>query len=254
MSVGTGELQDHENHFKNLGVIYSDEEPDKINSLPDSADHRVVDLKILKAKKELGDKAKISIIMPPCIWGIGESPFNKHSQQVVAHEKAALKSGVVPCVGDGAHYWSYVHIKDLVPGYITILVRLTLFFLYPCSWQSRNTCSLPLHPTQISITLTTSASPSNSHGSKLLKSSKSSYQVSTPYAQPKDQASSKMLLYQPCLLNLALVLSDFASWVGSQSGTRRTSSLRLEESWRCSKHRARRATRGRTSSKATELL
>ena len=120
--TGTGELQDHTNHFKDLGVIYSDEEPSKIDALPDSADHRVVDLNILKAKKELGDKAKISIILPPCIWGIGTSPFNKHSQQVVAHEKVALKSGVVPCVGDGAHYWSYIHIKDLVPGYITILV------------------------------------------------------------------------------------------------------------------------------------
>jgi len=121
---GTGTLQDHSKHFQDTGVIYSDDDPDHINTLPDSADHRNVDLKILKARQELKGKAKISIMLPPCIFGLGSGPFNKLSQQVIAHEKGALNAGVVPCIHDGPHTWSYVHNKDLIQGYITLLKHM----------------------------------------------------------------------------------------------------------------------------------
>lgn len=49
--------------------IYSDEKPDEIDALPDSAPHRNVDLEILKVRKEIGKKAKIAIMTPPLIYG-----------------------------------------------------------------------------------------------------------------------------------------------------------------------------------------
>lgn len=51
-------------------TIYKDDDAETIDAaLPDSAPHRNIDLVILKAKKELGDKAKIVIFIPPLIYG-----------------------------------------------------------------------------------------------------------------------------------------------------------------------------------------
>jgi len=86
---GTGELMDHSQEYKDTGVVFSDDNPAQIDALPDHADHRNVDLKILKARQELKGKAKISIILPPCIFGVGAGPFNKLSQQVIALETSA---------------------------------------------------------------------------------------------------------------------------------------------------------------------
>ena len=47
--------------------IYHDNVASEINSVPDSAPHRPIDLAIIKAQKELGNKAKIAIMIPPTI-------------------------------------------------------------------------------------------------------------------------------------------------------------------------------------------
>lgn len=43
--------------------IYYDSKPEDIDALPDSAPHREIDLAIVKASKELGDKAKLAIMI-----------------------------------------------------------------------------------------------------------------------------------------------------------------------------------------------
>lgn len=48
--------------YKN-GKIYYDHKPEDIDALPDDAPHRPIDLEIVKTVKELGDKAKIAIMI-----------------------------------------------------------------------------------------------------------------------------------------------------------------------------------------------
>lgn len=49
--------------------MYYDDKPEEIDALADDAPHRPIDLAILKVKKELGEKAKIAIMIPPLIYG-----------------------------------------------------------------------------------------------------------------------------------------------------------------------------------------
>lgn len=48
---------------------YHDDKMEEIDSVPDDAPHRPIDLAIVKAHKELGSKAKIAIMIPPLIYG-----------------------------------------------------------------------------------------------------------------------------------------------------------------------------------------
>ena len=51
-------------HGSYLGEkIYHDDEPDEINSISDDAWHRSIDLTIVNAAKEIGDKAKLAIML-----------------------------------------------------------------------------------------------------------------------------------------------------------------------------------------------
>lgn len=66
---GTSLLNDNaEGGFKS-DKIYHDDKQEEIDSLGNDAPHRDVDLTILKARKELGEKAKIAIMIPPLIYG-----------------------------------------------------------------------------------------------------------------------------------------------------------------------------------------
>lgn len=49
--------------------IYHDNVPGEVDSVPDNAPHREIDLAITKAQKELVGKAKIAIMIPPLIYG-----------------------------------------------------------------------------------------------------------------------------------------------------------------------------------------
>lgn len=53
---------------------YSDESRHDIDSVPDDAPHREIDLAIVKAQVELGEKAKLAIMIPPLIYGCRLSP------------------------------------------------------------------------------------------------------------------------------------------------------------------------------------
>ncbi|KAK5214174.1 hypothetical protein LTR41_000366 [Exophiala xenobiotica] len=100
--------------------IYSDDKPEDIDALPDTASHRLIDLAILKARKELGTKAKLSIMIPPLIYGVNQK-YKRLSIQVPTLARFALKHGYAGQVGKGASIWSTVHVLDLARGYITLL-------------------------------------------------------------------------------------------------------------------------------------
>ncbi|KAH8179498.1 NAD(P)H-binding domain-containing protein [Sarocladium implicatum] len=100
--------------------IWDDEVPGDIDALPDSAHHRVVDLAILQAAKELGTHAKFAIMIPPVIYGVGDHS-KRLSIQGPTMVRFALKYGYAAQIGQGLSKWSQVHIKDLARGYIAIL-------------------------------------------------------------------------------------------------------------------------------------
>ena len=66
---GTSVLDDGAlNQFKS-DKVYHDDVRSEVDSVPDDAPHREIDLAIVKAQKELGEKAKIAIMIPPLIYG-----------------------------------------------------------------------------------------------------------------------------------------------------------------------------------------
>jgi len=68
---GTSVLDDNARGSLKSEKIYYDDVQSEIDSVPDNAPHRKIDLAIVKAKNsELQkDKAKISIMIPPLIYG-----------------------------------------------------------------------------------------------------------------------------------------------------------------------------------------
>lgn len=117
---GTSELSDDaEGEFKG-DKIFSDTNPEDIDALPDSASHREIDLAILKARKRLGNKAKVAIILPPLIYGVG-SRSKRLSIQLPTLTRFALKHGYAAHVGKGLAVWSQVHVGDIARAYITLL-------------------------------------------------------------------------------------------------------------------------------------
>lgn len=66
---GTSVLDDKSDGQFKTDTIYTDETRDGMDSVPDDAPHREVDLTIVKAQVELGEKAKMAIMCPPLIYG-----------------------------------------------------------------------------------------------------------------------------------------------------------------------------------------
>lgn len=100
--------------------IYSDDKPEDIDALPDTAPHRDVDLAIVKAQKKLGSDARITIMIPPLIYGANPK-YKRLSIQLPYLTRFALKRGYAGHVGKGASVWSQIHVFDLARGYITLL-------------------------------------------------------------------------------------------------------------------------------------
>ena len=100
--------------------IYEDDKPETIDSIADDAPHRLIDLAILsKYRSELGAKAKLSIVLPPVIYGSNNA--NLLSIQVPTMTRFAIKHGFAGYAGKGKAVWGHVHVSDLARGYLTIL-------------------------------------------------------------------------------------------------------------------------------------
>lgn len=117
---GTSFLSDDSKSGYMTEAVYHDSNPEELDALPDSASHRLIDLEILKARKELKDKAKIFIVLPPLIFGCIES-HGRLSIQVPTMARFALKHKYPGHVGAGKGVWSTVHVADLARAYLLIL-------------------------------------------------------------------------------------------------------------------------------------
>jgi len=100
--------------------IYYDNVRQDIDSLPETAPHRKIDLAILKAQQDLGDQAKMAIMIPPLIYGW--VPQHKRlSIQIPTLTRFAVKHGFAGHVGKGLSVESQIHVVDLARAYVTLL-------------------------------------------------------------------------------------------------------------------------------------
>lgn len=66
---GTSVLDDGAAGAKKSDKVYHDDVRSEVDAVPDDAPHREIDLAIVRAQRELGEKAKIAIMIPPLIYG-----------------------------------------------------------------------------------------------------------------------------------------------------------------------------------------
>ncbi|KAI1270406.1 hypothetical protein F5Y18DRAFT_12538 [Xylariaceae sp. FL1019] len=120
---GTSVLNDNARGKFKSDKVYSDATPDDIDSVPDDAPHRAIDLKITAIRRDLGPKSKIAIMVPPTIYGI--NPAHKRlSIQFPTITRYALKHGFAGHIGDGLPVESNVHVLDLARAYVILLHHL----------------------------------------------------------------------------------------------------------------------------------
>ncbi|KAF7538567.1 hypothetical protein G7054_g2779 [Neopestalotiopsis clavispora] len=118
---GTSVLDDGCHGSKKSDRIYYDNLRSDIDSVPDGAPHREIDLAILRRQKEvLGDRAKLAIMIPPLIYGF--NPDHKRlTIQIPTLTRFALKHGYAGYVGEGLPVESNIHVKDLARAYRILL-------------------------------------------------------------------------------------------------------------------------------------
>ncbi|KAL3418239.1 hypothetical protein PVAG01_09955 [Phlyctema vagabunda] len=100
--------------------VFDDEYPEAIDALKDDAPHRMSDLLIVRGNKRFGTAAKLAIMIPPVIYGVGTLE-ERLSIQLPTLTRFALKHGYAGYVGAGLPVWAEVHVKDLATGYMTLL-------------------------------------------------------------------------------------------------------------------------------------
>lgn len=116
---GCSAITDGSNGDHASDTVYQDDKPETIDSIADDAPHRAIDLAILKSRSELGAKAKISIVLPPIIYGVGKG--NRLSIQIPTMARFAIKHGYAGYAGGGKAVWGQIHVADLARGYLAIL-------------------------------------------------------------------------------------------------------------------------------------
>lgn len=103
--------------------MYSDSAPNDIDALPDSAFHRKIDLAIVHASKELGEKAKLVIMIPTEIYGVNRF-HRRQSIRIPTITRFALLKGFAGHVGKGEAIESQIHVMDLARAYVVLLHHL----------------------------------------------------------------------------------------------------------------------------------
>ena len=118
---GTSELVDNSKGMYASEKIYTDKDPEDIDTnVPDTAPHREIDLAILKGRKEIGTKAKMIIILPPLVYGVGNR-IKRLTIQLPTMTRFAVKHGYAPVIGEGLSIRCNIHVQDLVRAYMVIL-------------------------------------------------------------------------------------------------------------------------------------
>ncbi|KAL9108759.1 MAG: hypothetical protein Q9227_006555 [Pyrenula ochraceoflavens] len=117
---GTSVLDDGSKSEFKTEKVYNDSDPKQIDSLPDDAPHRPIDLAIVRAQKKIGEAAKIAIMIPPEIYGFS----HKHKRLTIQFPtiaRFALKHGWAGHVGKGLGVESQINVMDLARAYIVLL-------------------------------------------------------------------------------------------------------------------------------------
>ncbi|BGP25452.1 hypothetical protein JCM10295v2_004377 [Rhodotorula toruloides] len=105
-------------------MIFNDKDQAKFDKeIPDDAPHRNVDLTIKDAVDNKKVNAKIAIMLPPLIYGIGTGPFNQISMQIPWWLQESVKNNKVVRYGPKKR-WNNINIRNLVPAYLTLLSHL----------------------------------------------------------------------------------------------------------------------------------
>ncbi|KAG9123988.1 hypothetical protein FRC07_013292 [Ceratobasidium sp. 392] len=118
---GTGLLSDGYNGelTQEGSKIWNDNDINDVKGIAPTQPHRDVDLEIFGAHER--GEIDAYIIAPSCIYGIGDGPVNKLSQQVPRLIRAAIEFKQPVYVGKGTNLWNNVHISDLILLYNIIL-------------------------------------------------------------------------------------------------------------------------------------
>ncbi|KAI0635606.1 NAD-P-binding protein [Trametes polyzona] len=121
---GTGLITDEAKGLYATDKIWHDSRPEEIESLPDDAFHRNVDLPIVNADKEgwvLG-----YVVLPSTIYGLATGRlfdtglFNRRSAQIPLLIKLSIARGQAGMVGQGKPIWNSVHIDDNADFYLIL--------------------------------------------------------------------------------------------------------------------------------------
>ncbi|KAJ8494778.1 hypothetical protein ONZ51_g2122 [Trametes cubensis] len=125
---GTGFLTDDARGMYASDKVYHDSRPEEIESLPDTAFHRNVDLAIIDADNQ--GYLRALIVSPPLIFGMASGPLfedglsNRHSIQLPLLIKTSLARGQAGMVGEGKSIWNHVHVNDVADFYLVLLDRV----------------------------------------------------------------------------------------------------------------------------------
>jgi len=122
---GTGVLAEDARGLRDTDIVYVDTNPEQIESLPDTAPHRPVDLEIVSADKE--GYVRTYIVLPPTVYGIATGKLrdlgisNPHSIQIPIAIKASLDRGQGGVIGEGKNIWPHVEIHELAEFFEILL-------------------------------------------------------------------------------------------------------------------------------------
>jgi nucleoside-diphosphate-sugar epimerase len=114
---GTGVLADNAMGAFTSDIIWHDDDPDQIETIPDDAPHRSVELMILNADKQ--GYIKSYIITPPTVWGYPTNKVAKtgvtrrHSHQIPLLINTSLARGNGGIFDKGLNVWANVNIDEL---------------------------------------------------------------------------------------------------------------------------------------------
>lgn len=118
---GTGTLLDNAGGMYNSDKVWSDADPDDIETLPPTQVHRNVDLELVAADKE--GYVNVYIVLPSAIFSLAKGPcFDKRISNpqpiiVTALLKAALDRKQVGVLGKGVNIWPNVDILEMADLY-----------------------------------------------------------------------------------------------------------------------------------------
>ncbi|KAI9463255.1 hypothetical protein BJY52DRAFT_1350476 [Lactarius psammicola] len=121
---GVGVLMDNAVGLHDTDVIYVDTNTEQIESLPDTAAHRLIDLEVVAADKD--GYVRTYIVLPSTIYGIATGKLfdlgisHAHSIQVPVAIKASLDRGQGGMIGEGKNIWPNVEIHEQAELYQVI--------------------------------------------------------------------------------------------------------------------------------------